>query len=143
MQEAAGFILYAHEAGQVKYLLLRNAKHGTWSFPKGHLEEGEDPRQGALRELREETGIGDVKTVPEFEAVLEYDLAGQKGDRKRLRLFLARTDDTGWTRSPEHDDGGWLVGEAALARLQHAELKDALLRGMGAVAATDPVPRVD
>ncbi|HAM54192.1 MAG TPA: NUDIX hydrolase [Candidatus Rokubacteria bacterium] len=27
-----------------------------WTFPKGHLEAGEGPRQAALREVEEETG---------------------------------------------------------------------------------------
>ena len=27
-----------------------------WTFPKGHLEAGESPRQAALREVEEETG---------------------------------------------------------------------------------------
>ena len=30
---------------------------GYWGFPKGHLEEGENPLQAALREVREETGF--------------------------------------------------------------------------------------
>jgi predicted NUDIX family NTP pyrophosphohydrolase len=29
---------------------------GAWSIPKGELDEGEDPRGGALREFAEETG---------------------------------------------------------------------------------------
>ncbi|MBI3547887.1 MAG: NUDIX domain-containing protein [Elusimicrobia bacterium] len=28
----------------------------VWTFPKGHLEKGETPRQAALREVEEETG---------------------------------------------------------------------------------------
>ena len=36
---------------------------GYWGFPKGHLEEGENPLQAALREVQEETGF--VVQVPE------------------------------------------------------------------------------
>lgn len=28
-----------------------------WSVPSGHLEKGEDPKEGALREFREETSL--------------------------------------------------------------------------------------
>lgn len=31
-----------------------------WTIPKGHVEEGENTRQTALREISEETGLTDV-----------------------------------------------------------------------------------
>ncbi|MFC1574219.1 NUDIX hydrolase [Candidatus Latescibacterota bacterium] len=34
----------------------------TWEFPAGLLEEGEDPVQGSIRELREETGLEAVSS---------------------------------------------------------------------------------
>lgn len=45
------------ERGEV--LLLRHVFHTTseWGLPGGWLERGETPQQGALRELREETGL--------------------------------------------------------------------------------------
>ena len=36
---------------------------GYWGFPKGHLEEGENPIQAAIREVQEETGF--VVTIGE------------------------------------------------------------------------------
>ncbi len=41
-----------------EYLLLdRRTGIRAWAAPAGHLEEGEDPRQCAGRELEEETGL--------------------------------------------------------------------------------------
>ncbi len=37
--------------------------HGTWSFPGGHLEFGEEAEQGIAREVKEETGM-DVVGAP-------------------------------------------------------------------------------
>jgi len=144
MREAAGYILFTREDGGDLYLLLRNARHGTWSFPKGHLEPGETPETAARREVAEETGIRDVEILPVFHEVLEYDVPAEKGSatdepyRKRLHLFLARAPSTEWTKSPEHACGEWLPAESALARLQHAELKNALLKAMSVVAASAP-----
>ncbi len=97
--------------------------------------------KGARRELAEETGITQIQTVSDFEIVLEYPVkvereAGEIVEyEKRTHLFLARAESTDWSRSPEHDDGAWMPGELALARLQHADLKDALLRAMAVLGA--------
>jgi 8-oxo-dGTP diphosphatase len=37
---------------------------GTWSPPGGHLEYGESPKECAIRELREETGLIATEVVP-------------------------------------------------------------------------------
>jgi 8-oxo-dGTP pyrophosphatase MutT (NUDIX family) len=42
-----------------RYLLIRDPyKH--WSFPKGHIDEGESPEEAARREVLEETALGEL-----------------------------------------------------------------------------------
>jgi len=38
-------------------LLVHRPKYDDWSFPKGKLEDGETWKDGALREVEEETGL--------------------------------------------------------------------------------------
>jgi len=45
-----------------------------WQMPQGGIDEHEDPRQAALRELREETSIEKVEIVAEVPDWLTYDL---------------------------------------------------------------------
>ncbi|MCQ2184352.1 MAG: NUDIX domain-containing protein [Bacteroidales bacterium] len=40
------------------FLLIQRT--GMWDLPKGHQEEGEDIRETAVREVSEETGLGEI-----------------------------------------------------------------------------------
>ncbi|NYE37950.1 ADP-ribose pyrophosphatase YjhB (NUDIX family) [Nocardioides cavernae] len=61
----------------------------TWCFPGGGLEPGESPRDGALRELAEETGI---EPAPgEAHDLGEFEVASPHG-RFRYHAFAAPTE---------------------------------------------------
>ncbi len=67
-----------------------NGRH--WCTPGGGLNPGEDYPAGALRELAEETGWGDVRLLGEVlrrSFAMEYD---GRIVRQVERLYLARTD---------------------------------------------------
>jgi putative (di)nucleoside polyphosphate hydrolase len=50
--------------------------HGFWQMPQGGIDEGEDVRTAALRELAEETGIGAhlVEVIAPASRPIRYDL---------------------------------------------------------------------
>jgi putative (di)nucleoside polyphosphate hydrolase len=53
----------------------------AWQMPQGGIDDGEDPRQAALRELAEETGIGSAEIIAESRDWLSYDLPPDLADR--------------------------------------------------------------
>ena len=48
------------ETNAVEILLIRDVKN-RWTIPKGHVEPGEEPKQTAEREIREETGLQEMQ----------------------------------------------------------------------------------
>lgn len=59
-----------------------------WQMPQGGIDEGEEPYQAALRELREETNISSTSFLAESSDWLSYDLPPdtiKKGWKKRYQ----------------------------------------------------------
>jgi putative (di)nucleoside polyphosphate hydrolase len=48
--------------------------NGWWQMPQGGIDGGETPREAALRELKEETGIRSARILGESDDWLCYDL---------------------------------------------------------------------
>jgi len=46
--------------GRIEILLIQDAKN-RWTIPKGHVEQDEEPKATAEREIREETGLQEMK----------------------------------------------------------------------------------
>lgn len=72
---AAGVMLI-NPARQVWVGQRRDSALDAWQMPQGGLDKGESPRDGALRELEEETGIRRhlVEVIAQAPEELLYDL---------------------------------------------------------------------
>lgn len=55
-ETSAGGVVFRRAGADTLFLLIRDS-YQNWGFPKGHLEEGEQPDAAALREVTEETGL--------------------------------------------------------------------------------------
>ena len=84
-----------------KVLLCLGERSGKWHVPKGHIQIGEEPLAGSVREFTEETQIV-LNGIPELANTYKKDNSGTfylyvlKGRTK----FNARIDH-------EHDDWGY------------------------------------
>jgi putative (di)nucleoside polyphosphate hydrolase len=66
----AGLVFVGRRAGGADHV---DRTH-VWQMPQGGIDEGEDPYQGALRELYEETNITSVEKLGEIPEWLPYDI---------------------------------------------------------------------
>ena len=93
----------------------------AWQMPQGGIDQGETPKQAALREFREEVGTDKVEIIAESERWLSYDLPeellprlwGGRFRGQNQKWFLVRftgTDDDIdiATENPEFLDWKWV-----------------------------------
>jgi 8-oxo-dGTP diphosphatase len=102
--------------GGVEVLLVRSARHGTWSWPKGKVEAGETLPECAVREVEEETGVRAVlgRPLPAVRYLLP------DGRPKDVHYWAGRPVSAGdRTATEEIDETGWLPLEQARSRLSH------------------------
>ena len=86
-EHSCGAVVFTRENGRVLFVIVQE-QSGAYSFPKGHMENGETEMETARREVFEETGLN-PDFLPGFRAEDVYDLAENPGTRKRVAYFLA------------------------------------------------------
>ncbi len=88
-------IVYKEEEENLFLVLQNNDAEGSWSFPKGHVEGIETPKETALRELEEETKIEEVDFLDVPFIHEEYDRVGRDGDKyhKKNDYFIGFVKD--------------------------------------------------
>lgn len=149
-KRSAGILLYRRTGAEPEFLLVHpggpfwaKKDAGAWSIPKGQIEEDEEPRACAIRELEEELGpapeidpeeligLGSVrqragKVVEAWAAEADFD-----PDQLDSNTFSMEWPPRSGKQAefPEVDRAGWFGLEAAREKIltAQAELLDRLL----------------
>lgn len=87
-EKSCGAVVYRKHHGNTEILLIKHVRSGCWSFPKGHMEQGEDEIQTAVREIKEETNIDVSVDDPAFREVVVFN--PRRDITKEVVYFLAR-----------------------------------------------------
>ena len=126
---SAGVVVFRESKdGKRKYLLLHYPS-GHWDYAKGHLEDGETPKEAAIRELEEETGIDDVHVYDGLMVPMYYEYKGHGFlHKKTVDYFLGKTEmpESKIKISHEHQGFGWYSYEDALKKLTFDNARDVL-----------------
>jgi 8-oxo-dGTP pyrophosphatase MutT (NUDIX family) len=111
---SSGGVVYRREGDDYAIAAVQRARHGDWSLPKGHIEEGETQEQAAVREVEEETGLKAKIVAPIDEVVYFYRRTGGELIRKVVYHFLMEV--TGG----EQGGPNWEVSEVRMVPIGEA-----------------------
>uniref|UniRef100_A0A914VTV1 Bis(5'-nucleosyl)-tetraphosphatase [asymmetrical] n=1 Tax=Plectus sambesii TaxID=2011161 RepID=A0A914VTV1_9BILA len=116
---AGGFLVYRPVKGSFEYLYLRSSKPSKhWSPTKGHVDPGEDEREAAVRETKEEVGLTPdaLKIDDTFEQTVFYNYQNDPNKPKTIKWWLAEFADnnTKIKLSKEHSEFKWVPLEEAI-----------------------------
>ena len=127
-ESSAGVVIFLEKPEGTHFLLL-NYPTGHWDFVKGKIEEGENKRQTAIREAKEETGISDLEFIEGFEKKINYNFQFEDElIHKEVVFFLAKTKTSKVNVSHEHLDYTWLDYENALKKITYQNAKNILFK---------------
>lgn len=132
-ETTSGGIVFRHneKTNQVEILLIQDAKR-RWTIPKGHVEPDEEPKQTAEREIREETGLQDMKV---------YNWLGKVHFRYRrahtlvlmtMHIYLVQGLNDTNKLNPEDwlNDIKWFPSQEAIDKIAYEDIGKLMLLGM-------------
>jgi predicted NUDIX family NTP pyrophosphohydrolase len=140
MKTSAGIMMFRLNPDLEVFLVhpggpfFKNKDAGAWSIPKGEFEPSESPRDAAIREFKEETGIDEVsKLLLYFPQVLLYlgEITQKSG--KKVVAWAFNHNFTGEIKSnlvtkfgapfPEIDKGQYFSVEEARLKINLAQFE--------------------
>lgn len=127
LETSAGGVVARREADRTLYLLIRDS-YGNWGFPKGHVEAGENPGEAAMREVREETGLAEVRLSGAIHTIDWYFRFRGRLVHKVCHFYLMQTEDA--ETCPQQDEGitacRWETFDDAVRLVSYENARDVL-----------------
>ncbi len=118
-QKAGAIILSKDD--QNKIALLYRGKQNDWSFPKGHIEEGENPTATMRREIKEETGLS-IIILRELPGI---NYTHPNGGNISTKMFLVQSEDDTLLRPEFKEDNiKWIPINEVSSILSYNNLKE-------------------
>jgi len=132
-ETTAGGVIFRRdqETKKLEILLIQDAKD-RWTIPKGHVEANEEPKQTAEREIREETGLQEMKVFNWLGKVSFRYRRGQTLVLMTMHIYLVQALGDTDKLKPEDwlNDIKWFPSGAAIDKIAYDDIGKLILVGM-------------
>ncbi len=133
-ETTSGGIIFRRSAeagGRIEILLIQDAKN-RWTIPKGHVEQDEEPKATAEREIREETGLQEMKVFNWLGKVNFRYRRGQTLVLMTMHIYLVQGLGETDTLNPEDwlNDIRWFPVNQAIDKIAYDDIGKLILVGM-------------
>lgn len=136
-ETSAGGVVFRLDGREPLVLLIRDS-YQNWGFPKGHVEDGEQPEQAAVREVSEETGLGELTVRGSIDTINWFFRFRGQLIHKYCHFYLIETAES--ETSPQRAEGitacRWTSFGEAESLISYANAREVLRRAQEMVVAS-------
>ena len=118
---SAGGIIF--NKGMVCLVRDKRLDLDNWFIPKGRIEEGEKPLEAAKREIKEETGIKNLKLIKKL-GIIKRPTVTKKNELKIIDVYLFETIQEKLKPEEDYTEARWFSIEDAVEKLYTKQEKN-------------------
>lgn len=113
-------------------VLVVNQNNNSWSLPKGHIDEGEEKIEAAVREIYEESGIEKLQFIRDLGSYQRHKIGlncdEDKSELKTIHMFLFSTSENNLKPLDKtNPEARWIEKENVAGLLTHKKDKEFFL----------------
>ncbi len=130
MIHIAGGVIYNSKKG----IVVVNQNNDSWSLPKGHVEANEEPKETAIREIWEETGLSEkqlsiVAPLGFYERMRIKKKPTDKDELRMITMYLFKTDEEKlMSHNGENPEVKWVPIDEVAKILTHPKDKEFFIK---------------